>query len=377
MRAGHRSRSPPRIDPQRDVAVGHQLAVLFDKIRRERRGGRNWRRRYRSVCLRLLEHLQYLYQVLIQSTYPGTSRQILQRAGQIDTAINQCRADQLPKRSEPLLPRLPAESEADSEAVESIALTSESETEPVETTERSSSGVWGGRYSGVQITANNPLLRGSASSSNRVSSLPASSSARVSLPSAPSTVATSSQPLVLPLGVEVEPLPNSKVTARLVLSLDWHQVLDTLRLRDQVQRPRGYYILPQIANQLQRLKQVVPGIVIVVNSFCHCPEFRISVLSIPDTVIDYRIVTDQKCGAQGKLQALLSIFDAERFVHCDDNSDVCDEFLQRIVNSRATDRPQFNIVGIRVPRRWRQQRCLPVEWKGNVIEAISSCFNLN
>ena len=373
MHRGRRSRSPPRIDSQREVALGHQLAVGFEKIRRENRAGKSWRRRYKAACLKVLEHSQFLYQILIQSTHPNSSRQVLQRAGQIDEAIRRCRADQLPKRSEPLLARLSAESDVDSEAVETVVLTSESETEPVEETERSASGVWGsGRYTAVRVTANNPLLRSTSSS------VPVSSSTSIRAPSRPtsSSAASSSQPVDLPRGVDIVPLPNSKVSARVVLSIDWHQVLDTVRFPGQVQRPRGYYLLPQITNKLQELKQLVPDIVVVVNSYCHCQEYRTGVLSIPDAVVDYRIVTDRKCGAGGKVDALLSIFEAERIIHIDDNTEVCSEFQQKIVNSRATDRPQFNIIGIVVPRR-KHQRQLQIDWRKNVIEAVSAHFNLD
>ena len=373
MHRGRRSRSPPQIDSQREVALGHQLAVGFEKIRRENRAGKSWRRRYKAACLKVLEHLQFLYQTLIQSTHPNSSRQVLQRAGQIDEAIRRCRADQLPKRSEPLLERLSAESDVDSEAVETVVLTSESETEPVEETGRSASGVWGsGRYTAVRVTANNPLLRSSSSS------VPLPSSTSIRAPSRPtsSSAASSSQPVVLPRGVDIVPLPNSKVSARVVLSIDWHQVLDTVRFPGQVQRPRGYYLLPQIANKLQELKQLVPDIVVVVNSYCHCQEYRTGVLSIPEAVVDYRIVTDRKCGAGGKVDALLSIFEAERIIHIDDNTEVCSEFQQKIVSSRATDRPQFDIIGIVVPRR-KHQRQLQIDWRKNVIEAVSAHFNLD
>ena len=90
-------------------------------------------------------------------------------------------------------------------------------------------------------------------------------------------------------------------------------------------------------------------------------------LSIPDKAIDHRIVTDRKSGIGGKLDALVSIFESERIVHIDDSAEVCDEFLQRIVSSRATDRPQFNIFGIKVPRHWKHQRRLQVDWKTNVV----------
>ena len=149
-RTGRRSRSP-RISSQQEVAIAQRLSTRLEKVCGERRGGQSWRRRYKSICLQLLEHLQFLYQLLVQSTHPNTSRPVLQRAGQVDEAIQRCRANQLPGRSEPLLPRLAAESDVDSGAAETVVLSSaESEVEPVGTLEPS--GVWSsGRYSSVRV----------------------------------------------------------------------------------------------------------------------------------------------------------------------------------------------------------------------------------
>ena len=49
-----------------------QLSTRLEKVRSERRGGQNWRGRHKSVCLQLLEHLQFLYQLLVKSSHPNT-----------------------------------------------------------------------------------------------------------------------------------------------------------------------------------------------------------------------------------------------------------------------------------------------------------------
>ena len=79
-----------------------------------------------------------------------------------------------------------AESDVDSGAAETVVLSSaESEVEPVGTLEPS--GVWSsGRYSSVRVTATNPLLR-STSSSSKAASAPASRPAHHTLPIANTT----------------------------------------------------------------------------------------------------------------------------------------------------------------------------------------------
>ena len=272
---------------------------------------------------------------------------MLQRVGQIDDAIQRRKTNRLPGPREPILPRLAAESEADTEVAETVVFTSsESEAEPV--TAPAPTGVRQfGRYS-IRVTTNNPLLR-SASSSR-----PASSS---TTPTSP--------PLVLPRGVEIEPNPFSEVAARFVLGLDWHQVLDVVRLDGRTLRPSGYYLLNEVVDKLQALKQIVPDLIMCINSYCHCEEDRLAVLGVPDTIVNFRIVTNRKDGVGGTLDALRAVFGSEAgIVHIDDNYQV----VQEIFGAR-----NCKALGILIPRRGRrypQQRFSRVTYYQSVVHAL-------
>lgn len=68
-------------------------------------------------------------------------------------------------------------------------------------------------------------------------------------------------------------------------------VLDTVRLDGgETVRPRGYYILECVKQRLWRLFEIVPSLVVCLNSYYHCAEFRQGVLSIQDSdCIHYRM----------------------------------------------------------------------------------------
>lgn len=388
MRREGRSRSSrvfaDRLPSERQRAL--ELNTKLIRIRGENRGGRHFRRRYKSACLTLLEHLQFIIQSVIAFTHPNVSRAVLRRAGQIDTRITQCRADQLPGRREPLLTRIveeEGESEADSEAVESIRISSsESEAEPVVTDNRPT-GVWAtGRYTNVQITSSNPLLR-SSSSSSRTGGEPvprpsSSSSSRtggeiVLRPSSSSSRRTLGEPVTIPQGTEIVPPVTHRTAHTFVLSLDWHQVLDAVRLSNQeTLRPKGYYILGCVKERLRELKQQVPSLVICVNSYCHCEEFRRGVPSIPDSdCIDYRIVTDRKTGAGGKLDALRAILPPRAgCCHIDDNAEVLEEFAD---HQRRSNLLNLKPLGIAIPRAGRrrpQERTDKCDYYKSVVHAL-------
>ena len=276
-----------------------QLHQSFDRIHGEARGGRRWRRRFRSCCLQLLEHLQYLIQLLVHQTWPRTSRSVLRRAGQIQDRLDQIRDGYTPERNQPLLERLERErgsSDEDSAAAETVVVTSDSEIEaPRERTEIQ--GVWqSGRYTSVRITAANPLLRSrssaSASSANPVSSASASSA----------------NPVNLPWGAEIRPAISQKIQSQYVLALDWHQCLDVCRTWNGTLRPVGYRILDIFQEKIAELRRIFPDLCVIILSYCHAPEFRRGVLSVPESCIDFRVVTDKKIGPLGKLAALKAIF---------------------------------------------------------------------
>ena len=372
MRAGpsdHRGRSRDRRNIERnlpsDFRVASALEVSFKRIREERRSGKHWWRRYKSACLQLLEHLLFVCQSLINWSHPNTSQSILRRAGQIQGRIDQCRANYLPRRSEVLLPSLRRDQDAetvDSELEESVVLSSESEDE-LEIIDYRPAGVWSaGRYSGVRVSRSNPLLNQSSSAS---SSRPSSVVPRSAPPSRPNT------PKVrLPDGVSVYPQIDRKLTHQNILSLDWHQVLDTVRISPwETLRSNNYTILPIIQGRLRKLKRNFPDILILVNSFCHCREYRDGVLSIPNwDVVDYRVVTREKTGYGGKLHALESILcSTARVCHIDDNSLVLDEFA---AGSSSLDTKPLGIAIPRAGRRRPQQRTDQCDYYKSVVHAL-------
>ena len=160
---------------------------------------------------------------------------------------------------------------------------------------------------------------------------------------------------MLPQGVEIEPNPFSQVAA-----LDWHQVLDVVRLDGRTLRPSGYYLLNEMVDKLQVLKQIVPDLIICINSYCHCEEYRLAVLGV-----NFRIATNRKDGVGGKLNALSAVFGSEAgIVHIDDNYQV----VQEIFGAR-----NCKALGILIPRRGRrypQQRFSRVTYYQSVVHAL-------
>ena len=286
-----RSRSPRQPAPslRQDWVLARDLHQSFDRIRGESRGGRHWKRRFRSCCLRLLEHLQYLIQLLVHQTWPRTSRSVLRRAGQIQGRLDQIRGGYTPERNQPLLERLDQESSEaeDSEAAETVVLTSDSEVEDPEPI--SVGGIWRGRFAAVRVTQSNPLIR-SRSSASSANPRPA--------PVPPS------EPVNLPRGVEIRPAISHKLQSQYVLALDWHQCLDVCRTWNGTLRPTGYRILDIFQEKIAALREIFPDLCVIILSYCHAPEFRNGVLSVPDDCIDFRVVTDKKIGPLGKLAAL-------------------------------------------------------------------------
>ena len=197
---------------------GIELSQRFRRVQQENRSGVSYRRRYKSACLNLLEHLQFVVAILVNITYPNASQVILQRAGQVQSRINDCRANRLPGRREPLLERIEGESDqsgTDSEGAETVAITSESEGE-LEVVDRRPAGTWApGRFSSVRVTASNPLLRRTPRPPTyppppRPPTYPPPERAGFSTASSSSSAARTSRSLELPWGVEINPINHSR-----------------------------------------------------------------------------------------------------------------------------------------------------------------------
>ena len=356
-----RSRSPRQPAPslRQDWVLARDLHQSFDRIRGESRGGRHWKRRFRSCCLRLLEHLQYLIQLLVHQTWPRTSRSVLRRAGQIQGRLDQIRGGYTPERNQPLLERLDQESSEaeDSEVAETVVLTSDSEVEDPEPI--SVGGIWRGRFAAVRVTQSNPLIR-SRSSASSANPRPA--------PVPPS------EPVNLPRGVEIRPAISHKLQSQYVLALDWHQCLDVCRTWNGTLRPTGYHILDIFQEKIAALREIFPDLCVIILSYCHAPEFRNGVLSVPDDCIDFRVVTDKKIGPLGKLAALKAIFkESTGIAAVDDNDEVLSEYLAHRNLPAAQRFLNVQPFGIQVPNRGRRNPQVRVQgvpyWK-NVAEVL-------
>ena len=187
----------------------------------ERRGGGIHFRRYKSICWARVVRLQFNLLVILCRIRNISCN--LRRAAQVQGQINRCRQNQPQRRDQALLPRLHPDLDLPDPG-EIAVVTLESEEEP-----QASSGHcsrWGrGRCNLVRVTSNlnNPVLRRSAE---------AASSSGTSHQRSGSRVKTLRQPsLKLPRGVDIKPRPSQGFPAQKVLSIDWHQVLDSVRLK--------------------------------------------------------------------------------------------------------------------------------------------------
>ena len=56
---------------------------------------------------------------------------------------------------------------------------------------------------------------------------------------------------------------NFIIATSFLLSIDWHQVLDTVRCEGCTLRPKGYYLLPEIKQKIQTLKRTISGLTLL------------------------------------------------------------------------------------------------------------------
>ena len=320
-----RDRSPRR------GAAG--LGARFDRVRPERRGGAHFKRRYKSICLQLLEYFINLLQTLTYHPQldqrARANQTILRKLDQARDQHRRCKGGWLPARNQPLLESLNRDPEEDSEIAETIVLSETESEDPSGPQEREDiSGVWqGGRYTSVRVTSSNPLLRRGPASSSRGSSS-----------STPRTVVE--QWDQLHQGTWITPSDSRvKVSDRVVVSIDWHQVLDIKRQSQGNIRPSPpYTLLPEYEGWIRELKS--KGVVVIVNSYCCSPAYRDSVQSLIAKypgLFDYVITTTKRCEEGGKLWALQSIVHlaTSRVIHFDDNLDILKEFVD--YQSRVED----------------------------------------
>ena len=138
----------PLMQRDRTPRKGAQFVSRFEKVRREKRGGKVFKRRYKSICLQVLEYFIGLLEfVVYHDQFDPRDRRnqiVLRRLRQAEEQHQLCKRDILPLRDRPLLPRLPRhpyqpffeEVQTDSEFAETVWISSESEEEDVP------SGIW-------------------------------------------------------------------------------------------------------------------------------------------------------------------------------------------------------------------------------------------
>ena len=125
----HRDRSRP--------LEGEQLQNHFHKIRKEKRSGKSFKRRYRSACLKLLSYFIRLFDSLSShpdyDPYHPSGVVVTRRREQALAQQRECEKGNLPRRNQPLLPRRePADSgyeSDDSLVAETVVISEASEGE--------------------------------------------------------------------------------------------------------------------------------------------------------------------------------------------------------------------------------------------------------
>ena len=151
--------------------------------------------------------------------------------------------------------------------------------------------------------------------------------------------------------------PRVKFSGQVIVSLDWHQVLDIKRHSRGTDRPSPpYTLLPEYERLIRGLKD--RGVAVLVCSYTCSPVYRDQVQSLswkyPD-LFNHVITTESRGREGGKLSALQTIthFGSCHVVHFDDSDEVLDE-LERYREYRGwpVGNPVgITAVGIKVPRK--------------------------
>ena len=324
MRAG-RSRTPDRIE---------RVQTRYQKVRTENRGGKNFRRRLKSVCLQYLENLLVILQELTRLAGGFHSEACARRQRQAEDAHWWVKeGGWLPLKGEKIFER--GESDLDSELAESVHCVSSSESEEDPRPRPSSTP--------------KPKARPRERRHQRCSA---------------------GRTIFISEGHIIKPTASSRPS---IVSVDWHQVLDIKRQKRGISRPSPpYTLLPEYESLIRELKS--KGVVVIVNSYCCSPEYRDSVQSLTAKypgLFDYVITTTKRCKEGGKLWALQSIvrLATSRIIHFDDNLDILKELVdyQERRTAQGGHQQKISAVGIRVPGKKKHQE---VRYFWNLEEAF-------
>ena len=317
MDRSDRSRSPA---DRGSFEETERLREAYRKIRTAKRGGKIHKRRLKSICARLLEHLIRLIDLVLQEFSVGnrghgdpSASYYRNRKQQAADRLEEVRRGWLPRRDQYILEFSQYE-ELESELASPIALTSDSEEEEVQVVEPE--GIWREETS----TASGSRDR----QTSRVPQQPLYPPPRVA-DSIRRATGTSSNPLLRPRApapvlqprfsderVDLNLLQSAGVefsgnlTHRIkgiIVSLDWHQVCDTIRIsKSQTLRcdDRGhYYLLDPLKQQLLALRNIanqVAGIggqpvTVAIVSYTHSrtyTNFVLGLLPLEASVIGYQ-----------------------------------------------------------------------------------------
>ena len=336
----------------------------YKKCKEQKGSGKNRKRRLKGVCCGLLRWLIQTCLDIVQSCPPGDSRieVYTRRQRQAERKLQRVtKSGWLPRRDQNILD-LGEDSEAESEIREPVC-TSETESEEDQAQEP------------IDPRGIRADLRGASSSSAR----PSSRAERIR-----AATVTSRNPLLAERptidhrylrqhGVITNPQIRQPLDG-LIVSLDWHQVLDTIRTKYKTIRTeewQWYYLLDPVKHHLSEIRRLAESkgdsVKIIVLSYTHSPAFQDKVLGLipyESNFLDLAVTTRERTGLGGKLWTLKQICSATSSIwHADDNTSICREIVQ-------DQEERIRAAGIKVPSHWREQRELHIFWYRHILEAL-------
>eukprot|EP00438_Fugacium_kawagutii_P004929 Skav217268 [mRNA] locus=scaffold47:1631308:1631835:- [translate_table: standard] len=144
----------------------------------------------------------------------------------------------------------------------------------------------------------------------------------------------------------------------MLMSIDWHQVLDVCRTRAGDIRPsQPYTLIARYKGKLIQVKAFDPRILLVINSYTCVPYYRDSVHGLAQTypgLFDHIITTSDRTSRGGKAHTLGTFISYKHcvIIHFDDQKDILNEFANfRQYRLDQGLRVELKPVGITVPRR--------------------------
>ena len=158
---------------------------------------------------------------------------------------------------------------------------------------------------------------------------------------------------------------------RLVVSWDFHQVLDCFRVSSRQREHCENGRLPsQVQDTLARVAALSSNPTQIVTSYCNHPStvYNVFKLCRPQPEFAKIVVTRKPAGRVGKLQTLLQLIDTSRcfLLHVDDSPEVVTEWREYIDQNPGCN---LAICGIIVPRKARDSIA---DYRGNVYEVWNS-----